>query len=86
MLRVGVFRGGVDERTAPEPGPAGLFGDAGDEQIEHLLGRPGVGRGGGEYREYPGRDHGTAFHDGWEGVADDALDWTLRALQPAHSS
>ncbi|WP_159403700.1 hypothetical protein [Streptomyces sp. NRRL S-646] len=32
-----------------------------------------------EYREYPGRDHGTAFHDGWEAVADDTLDWALRA-------
>ncbi|WP_185124314.1 hypothetical protein [Streptomyces sp. TLI_185] len=39
-----------------------------------------------EYREYPGRDHGTAFHDGWEAVADDALDLALRARQTAHSS
>jgi alpha-beta hydrolase superfamily lysophospholipase len=30
-----------------------------------------------EYKEYPGRDHGTAFHDGWEEVADYVLSWTL---------
>lgn len=38
-----------------------------------------------EYREYPGRDHGTAFHEGWEAVADDALEWALRTRQPARS-
>lgn len=30
-----------------------------------------------EYREYPGRDHGTCFHDGWEDVADHSLSWAL---------
>lgn len=36
-----------------------------------------------EYRECPGRDHGTGLHDGWETVADDVLDWALRTRQPA---
>ncbi|WP_328725853.1 alpha/beta hydrolase [Streptomyces sp. NBC_00259] len=30
-----------------------------------------------EFREYPGRDHGTCFHDGWEQVADESLAWAL---------
>ncbi|HEY5835704.1 alpha/beta hydrolase [Streptomyces sp.] len=30
-----------------------------------------------EYKEYPGRDHGTAFHEGWEQVADESLRWAL---------
>lgn len=30
-----------------------------------------------EYKEYAGRDHGTAFHEGWEEVADHALGWAL---------
>lgn len=39
-----------------------------------------------EYREYEGRDHGTAFHEGWQKVADNALDWALRARQIALSA
>ncbi|MFD9130551.1 alpha/beta hydrolase [Kitasatospora sp. NPDC059571] len=35
------------------------------------------------YREYPDRDHGTAFHAGWEQVADDVLGWALRHRRPA---
>ncbi|MFJ6630809.1 alpha/beta hydrolase [Streptomyces sp. NPDC091376] len=30
-----------------------------------------------EFREYPGRDHGTCFHEGWEQVADESLAWSL---------
>ncbi|SCD62045.1 Lysophospholipase, alpha-beta hydrolase superfamily [Streptomyces sp. DvalAA-14] len=30
-----------------------------------------------EYKAYQGRDHGTAFHEGWEDVADYALSWAL---------
>jgi alpha-beta hydrolase superfamily lysophospholipase len=31
-----------------------------------------------EYKEYPGRTHYTLAQDGWEDVADDALDWAIR--------
>ena len=30
-----------------------------------------------EYKEYPDRTHWTIAQDGWEQVADDALDWAL---------
>ncbi|MFE0378416.1 hypothetical protein ACFW1M_23180 [Streptomyces inhibens] len=31
-----------------------------------------------EYREYPDRDHGTCFHEGWERVADESLSWAAQ--------
>ena len=34
-----------------------------------------------ELKEYPGRTHFTAGMDGWEEVADDALNWALEHLQ-----
>ncbi|MGW2571478.1 alpha/beta hydrolase [Streptomyces sp. NPDC001537] len=38
-----------------------------------------------EYKEYAGRDHGTALHEGWETVADDVLDWAQQVRRPAHT-
>ncbi|WP_407639547.1 alpha/beta hydrolase [Kitasatospora azatica] len=38
-----------------------------------------------EYKEYAGRDHGTALHEGWETVADDVLDWARQVRRPAHT-
>ena len=32
-----------------------------------------------EYKEFPGRSHYIIGQDGWEEVADYALDWALRA-------
>ena len=31
------------------------------------------------YEEFPGRSHFTVGQDGWEEIADYALDWALRA-------
>jgi len=31
-----------------------------------------------EYKEFPERTHYTLGQDGWEGVADFALEWALR--------
>ena len=36
-----------------------------------------------ELKEYPGRTHFTAGMDGWEAVADDALNWALEHTGPA---
>ena len=36
-----------------------------------------------DYREYPGRSHFTLGQDGWEAVADDALDWAVGRAQRA---
>ena len=37
-----------------------------------------------ELKEYPDRSHYTFAQDGWEGVADDALEWaTKHARVPA---
>ena len=35
-----------------------------------------------ESKEYPGRTHFTAGMEGWEQVADDALDWALEHARP----
>ncbi|WDT70951.1 MAG: hypothetical protein MPW17_19730 [Candidatus Manganitrophus sp.] len=32
-----------------------------------------------EFKEFPGRDHYIIGERGWEEVADDALDWAIRA-------
>ena len=40
-----------------------------------------------EYKEYPGRSHFTIGQDGWEAVADDALNWAAEhAAAPAPTS
>jgi len=36
-----------------------------------------------EYREFPGRSHFTVGQDGWEEVADYALDWAMAHLRTA---
>ena len=41
----------------------------------HLFGKS---RAVTEYREYPERTHWTIAQEGWEGVADYAVDWALR--------
>ena len=39
------------------------------------------------YKEYPGRSHYTLGQDGWEEVADYALEWaTANAVAPATSA
>ena len=35
-----------------------------------------------EYKEFPGRSHFTVGQDGWEEVADYALDWAIRQTGP----
>lgn len=39
-----------------------------------------------EFREYPDRTHWTIGQDGWEEVADDALDWAVRHAAAAAPS
>ena len=37
-----------------------------------------------EYREFPGRTHRLVSQDGWEEIADYALDWALQhATEPS---
>ena len=36
-----------------------------------------------QLKEYPGRPHGMAALDGWEDVADDALNWALEHTRAA---
>lgn len=39
-----------------------------------------------EYKEYPDRTHYTIGEPGWEGVADDALDWAIAAAAARQAS
>ena len=34
------------------------------------------------YKEFPGRSHFTVGQDGWEAVADYALDWAIQQTGP----
>lgn len=66
----------------PERAPLLLVSGGADHLVPASVVKENYGRYGTngtvtEYREYPGRDHGTAFHEGWELVADDSLRWAL---------
>lgn len=47
------------------------------------VGRYRASRAMTDYREYPGRSHFTLGQDGWEAVADDALDWAVERVGQA---
>ena len=60
-------------------------------EVDHIM-APAVNRSNAEhyehskaltaYKEFPGRSHFTVGQDGWEAVADYALDWAIRQTGP----
>lgn len=72
----------------PERPPLLFIGGTADHVVPASVNRHNAAkyrtRSRTDYKEYPGRTHFTAAQEGWEEVADYALDWALEAIkQPA---
>jgi hypothetical protein len=51
--------------------------------VDQAVAKEVVGSGHTEYEEFPGRSHFTLGQEGWEEVADYALDWAAEHARPA---